>query len=149
MSPKKLLSPWERTKSIFIHTLFFNISNQSWLRDGIFSGSRIPIPNFYFGLDRKILKIPKSRGSGSRFENSEKIPKEKSKNPGDRDRDFKISKKSRKIRESGNRDWALKIPIKFLSPGFFTFGISRYFLSPGSGFLFVGWDIPTKSQLWF
>ena len=52
---------------------------------------------FYFGLDRKKPKIPKSRGSG--FENPEKISKEKSPkshNPGDRDRDFKTSKKSRK-----------------------------------------------------
>ena len=43
---------------------------------------------FYFGLDRKIPK-----------ENPEKIPKEKSRksqNPGDRDRDFETSKKSRK-----------------------------------------------------
>ena len=58
---------------------------------------------FYFGLDRKIPKIPKSRGSGSGFENPEKIPKEKSRksqNPGDRDRDFKTSKKSRKNPES-------------------------------------------------
>ena len=50
---------------------------------------------FYCGLDRK---IPKSRGSGSGFENLEKIPREKSRksqNPGDRDRDFKTSKKSR------------------------------------------------------
>ena len=30
---------------------------------------------FYFGLDRKISKIPKSRGSGSEFENPGKIPK--------------------------------------------------------------------------
>ena len=37
---------------------------QSWLRDGI----------FYFELDRK---IPKSRGSGSEFENPEKILKGK------------------------------------------------------------------------
>ena len=44
---------------------------------------------FCFGLDRKIPKIPKSRGSG--FENLEKIPStkfRKSWNPGDRDRDF-------------------------------------------------------------
>ena len=50
---------------------------------------------FYFELDRK---IPKSRGSRSGFENPEKIPREKfreSQNPGDRDRDFKISKKFR------------------------------------------------------
>ena len=50
-----------------------------------FSGPRIEI--FYFGLDRK---IPKSRGSG--VENPEKIPLI----PGNRDRDFKTSKKSRK-----------------------------------------------------
>ena len=33
---------------------------------------------FYFELDQKIPKIPKSLESGSRFENSEKIPSEKS-----------------------------------------------------------------------
>ena len=33
----------------------------SWLRDGIFSRSRgFGIGNFYFGLDRKIPKIPKN-----------------------------------------------------------------------------------------
>ena len=42
--------------------------NQSRLQDGI----------FYFGLDRKIPKIPKSPGSGSGFENPEKIQSEKS-----------------------------------------------------------------------
>ena len=71
---------------------FFAIPNpESWSR-----GFGIGI--FYFGLDRKIPEIPKSRGSGSGFENPEKIPKEKSRksqNPGDRDRDFKTSKKSR------------------------------------------------------
>ena len=55
---------------------------------------------FYFGLDQKIPKIPKSRGSGSGFENPEKIPKEKSRksrNPEDRDRNLKITReKSRK-----------------------------------------------------
>ena len=73
---------------------FFGIPNpESWSR-----GFGIGI--LYFGLDRKIPEIPKSRGSGSGFENPEKIPKEKSRksqNPGDRDRDFKTSKKSRKI----------------------------------------------------
>ena len=47
---------------------------------------------FYFGLDQKIPKIPKSRGSGSGFENPEKIPSEKSRksqNPGDRDLFFR------------------------------------------------------------
>ena len=48
---------------------FFNDHNQSWLRDGI----------FYFELDQK---IPKSRGSGSGFENPEKIPSEKFLFPG-------------------------------------------------------------------
>ena len=60
-------------------------------------GFRIGI--FYFGLDQKIPKMPKSRGSGWGFKNPEKIPKEKSRkcrNPGDRDRDLKIPKKSRK-----------------------------------------------------
>ena len=62
----------------------------------------------YFGLDRKILKIPKSRGSGSGFENPEnlKIPRigtgilKPLKNP----------EKSRKSRNPGDRDWDLKIP---------------------------------------
>ena len=69
---------------------------------------------FYFGVDRKILNIPKFRGSGSGFENPEKIPSGKSQNPGDRDLDLKIprkfrkipSKKSRKI-PSINRDFSL------------------------------------------
>ena len=43
----------------------------------------------------------------------------------------------------------------FLSPGFgifsgfFTFGVSRGFFIPGIGIFFVGWDIPTISQLCF
>ena len=37
-----------------------------------------------FGLNRKIPKIPKFRGSGSVFENPEKIRTEKSRNPRDR-----------------------------------------------------------------
>ena len=63
---------------------------------------------FNFGLDRKIQKIPKSRGSGSGFENPEnlKIPRigtgilKPLKNP----------EKSRKSRNPGDRDWDLKIP---------------------------------------
>ena len=34
--------------------------------------------DFYFGIDRNIPKIPKSRGSGSGLENPEKMPSEKS-----------------------------------------------------------------------
>ena len=67
-----------------------------------FLGIGIRDRDFFFELHRKIPKIPKSRGSGSRFENSEKIPREKtrkSQNPGDRD--FKTSKKSRKSRRWG------------------------------------------------
>ena len=47
---------------------------------------------FYFELDRKIPKIPKSRGSGSGFENPEKTQSEKSRksrNPRDRDLFFR------------------------------------------------------------
>ena len=85
---------------------------------------------FYFGLDRKIPKIPKSRESGSGFENPEKIPNEK----------------SQKSRSPWDRDLFFRdIP-----------GISRSdfyhtdlgFLPSGSGFFFVRWDIPTKSQFW-
>ena len=91
----------------------------------------------YFGLDQKIPKIPKSRGSGSGFENPEKIPSEKSRksrNPGDRDRGFKIPRKSRENPEKiprksrKNPEWEIpKIP-KFR----------------GSGFIFSGYpgDIP-------
>ena len=109
---------------------------QSWLRDGIFSGSRIEI--FYSGLDRKIRKSRypgnwdqhlKSRkknpdnpkipgiviGILKPLKNPGKIPSaksRKSRNPGDRDRDFKTSKKSRKSRNPGDQDWELKIPKK-------------------------------------
>ena len=77
------------------------ILDQSWLQDGIFrdpeSRSRgFGLGIFYFGLDQKILKIPKFRGSG--FENSEKLPTEqsqKSRNLGDRD--MKTSKQIPKI----------------------------------------------------
>ena len=53
---------------------------------------------------------------------------------------------SRKIR--GNRDF---FGISYLRniprSGYFTFGISRRFFILGIGIFFVGWDIPTKSQL--
>ena len=82
------------------------ISNQSWLRDGIFFGisnpkyrsRRIGIGIFKFGLDQKIPKIPKARGSG--FENPEKIPSAKSwkaQNPGDRDLNLKIPKNRQSV----------------------------------------------------
>ena len=109
---------WQGSRQLLmIHNLYV----WDWLRDGIFPGSRIPIPGigffFYFGLDRKIpksrdrdrdLKIPKKSGrSGWGFENPEKFPRAKSRksrksgswfenpeNPGYRDLVLKIPKKS-------------------------------------------------------
>ena len=78
----------ENSDSRFIFVMEYTL-NQSWLRNGIFSESQIPISGirdriFNFGLDRKILKIPKSR---------------------DRDRDLMILERSRvknfNIRDSG------------------------------------------------
>ena len=61
---------------------FLNFSHiQSWLRDGIFPGSLCPMPRvrdrdfFYFSLDRKIPKIPKSRELGSGYDTLKKFPK--------------------------------------------------------------------------
>ena len=108
---------------------------------------------FCFGLNRK---IPKSRGSGSGFLNLEKIPSAKSRksqNPGfltigifskfyENPRDFKQSPGFGIFFSLG-----IFIPRTLSkSAGFGIFQL-RDFLSPGSGF-FVGWDIPTKSQLW-
>ena len=97
---------FEKSLSSFLYSLIAELAS-GWDFFGIpdpKSRSRgFGIGIFYFGLDQKIPKIPKSRGSGSGFENPEKIPKEKSRksqNPGDRDRDFKTSKKSRKNPES-------------------------------------------------
>ena len=97
---------------------------------------------FYCGLDRK---IPKSRGSGSRFENLKKIPKEK-------------SRKSRKLlkffsRPSNYRDFS-GFPENPRDSRFFSLGIFfqgyRIFLyfgifSPGifaisPGFMQNPWD---------
>ena len=110
----------------------FNPSIQSWLRDGIFSGSLIPIGIFYFGLDRK---IPKSRGTGSGFENPEKIPSEKS-----RDRDLFIRDIPGISRSGGGIFLNFGIFILGIfakSPGFFprdsgffTFVIGIFFLTP-------------------
>ena len=119
------------------------------------------IRTFYFGLDRKIPKIPKSRGSG--FENpKKKIPKEKSRksqNPGDRDRDFKTFKKSGKSRVQNHRDsgfFSIRIFIPgirdfyhrdsefFLISGFFTFWLSRKFFILGIGIFFRGMEYPDK-----
>ena len=61
---------------------------------GFFRDPESRIGIFTFGLDRKIHKIPQSLGSGSGFENPEKIPNEKSRksqNPRDRDRDYRRS----------------------------------------------------------
>ena len=63
-----------------------------FFRDSESRSQRFGIGIFYFGLDRK---IPKSRGSGSGFDNPEKISSEKSRkfrNPGDRDRNMRTSK---------------------------------------------------------
>ena len=75
------------------------------------AGKFFGIGNFYFRLDRKIPKILKSRGSGSGFENFEKMPSEKSRNPGDRD--IKNLEKSRK-QNPGILFWVSGL----LSPGF-------------------------------
>ena len=120
----------------------------------------------------EIPKISKSRGSGSGFENYEKS--RKTRNPGDRDQDLKITRKSRvenledtKIPEIGIYFYRISCGIRdFLSLGNFFPGIREFFLSRDSGFFksrdfktgifyyprdrdfFVGWDNPTKSQLW-
>ena len=103
---------------------------------------------FYFGQDRKIPKIPKSRRSGSGSENPEKIASEKSRFSGHRD--FQIP---------GIRDfypWAsgFFLILGFLYPWFGIFSGSFYlrdipgiYFIPGIGIFFVGWDFPTKSQL--
>ena len=94
-------------KYLFISRFFKKFTfNQSWLRDGIFSWSRIPIlgirnRDFYFGLGQKILKIPKSRESGSWFENHEKIPIEKSQKSRGSGSGFENPEKIPKIRKSG------------------------------------------------
>ena len=119
------------------------------------SGFRFGI--FYFELDRKIPKIPKSRGSGSEFENSDQSQFK---------RNFKkilgfygflaigiFSGFFEKPRDFWQSIFLIRDFFSvsgFLSPGFFRdFSPSGYpgdFLSPGSGF-FVGWDFPTKSKL--
>ena len=73
---------------------------------------------FYFELDRRISKIPKSRGSGSGFANPEKIP-------------------SDKIPKIGIRDFFGIFYLRDI-PGI---------KNPRDRDFFVGWDIPTKSQL--
>ena len=129
------------------------MSDQSWLSDRIFPGYRIRTPR-------------KSRRSGSK--NPEEIPSakfRKSKNPGDRDRDFEIPK----IRGIGisfcwnffnTRDSGFFLISEFLFSGlmqnprdsgffrdFVTSGYPWNFLSRDRDF-FVRWDITTKSQLW-
>ena len=80
----------------------WDFTNVSFLRGQTFKNFRSGKPRieiFNFGLDRKIPKIPTSRGSESGFENLAEIPSEKSRetqNPRDRDRDFKSSKKPRR-----------------------------------------------------
>ena len=126
------------------------MSNQSWLRDGIFrdSQSRILIPGIQ---DRDSLfwaksknpenpKIPKSRGSRSGFQNLEEIPKI----PKSPESGLIFSGIFFQSRNFYSQDF-LKIPgiypkfPEFVSPGFGIFI---------PGIFFVGWDIPTKSQLW-
>ena len=76
--------------------ILLRLQNQSWLRYGIFSGLWIPIPEiFYFGLDRKIPKIPKSRGSWLGYQNLKIIPK----NPGIEILIWQSRKNPRKIPE--------------------------------------------------
>ena len=120
------------------------MSDQSWLSDRIFPGYRIRTPR-------------KSRRSGSK--NPEEIPSakfRKSKNPGDRDRDFEIPK----IRGIGisfcwnffnTRDSGFFLISEFLFSGlmqnprdsgffrgFCNFGISLEFFYPGIGIF--SWD---------
>ena len=86
---------FEKSLSSFLYSLIAELAS-GWDFFGIpdpKSRSRgFGIGIFYFGLDQKIPKIPKSRGSGSGFENPEKIPSEKSRksrNPRDRDLFFR------------------------------------------------------------
>ena len=75
----------------------WDLTNVSFCRGQIlkhFRSGKPRIEIYNFGLDRKSLKIPISRGSGSGFENPGKIPR--TTNPGDRERDFKNSKKPRR-----------------------------------------------------
>ena len=93
------------------------------------------------------VKIPKSMGSGSGFENLEKISKKsrKSRNPGDLDRNFKMPRKTRveNLEISGIGIFFRDIGI-FLNFGIFIPGKNpRGFLSRDQDFI-VGWDIPTK-----
>ena len=67
----------EYEREIFKAQKVSGFKYQSWLRNEIFSGSEF---FFNLGLDRKITKIPKSKGSES--ENHEKIPRENPKIPG-------------------------------------------------------------------
>ena len=95
---------------------------QSWLRDEIFSGSRIRYPDLrYFLLwaRSKNSENPEIPGIGiGNWESRKKLS-------GDRDRDFKTSRKSR-----------VQNPENIEISGFFTFEI---------GIFYVGWDIQTRS----
>ena len=60
-----------------------------WARSKNPENPKIPgIGIFYFGLDRKIPKIPKSLGSGSGFENPEKFQVKNPENPEISDQDL-------------------------------------------------------------
>ena len=95
---KEILKKYIIAYIIIINGLF----QQNWClyprnQDGIFSG----IPNS--DLDCKISKILKSRGRDWDMQTSKKIPNAKSwksENPGNRDRDVKTPRQSRKIPKS-------------------------------------------------
>ena len=146
------------TNRLLLYIIKFCIEEQSWLRDGIFSGFEIGIFNFM--RDRKLPKILKSRESGSQLKNPDwKIPKSR-----DQDRDFESLNKYRTSPESQipniesrdfySRDSAFFSVLRFKSPGFGIFLNSGIFIpriyakSPGFGIFSVRWDIPSKSHLW-
>ena len=133
---------------------------RSWLRDGI----------FYFGLDRKIPKISKSRGSRSGFENPGRKFEILSKNIGkifgfSRFSDYRdffgISWKSPGFLANPRDSEFFSLGIFILGifiPGirdFFSLGIflnfgiciPDFFREIPGIFFFVGWVIPAKSHL--
>ena len=112
---------------------------QSWLRAGIFSGSHPEtwFWGFYIGIlnfeqERKIseisAEIPKSRGWESGFEN-----------PGDRDRDMKISKKSRPENTENSKIPGVGIYCKILGIRDF-FEIFTFAMSSGYFIGLFSWD---------
>ena len=145
--------------------------NESSLRAELAPGWNFPgIGIFYFRVDWKIPKIPKSLESGWGYENLEKILKNleseipKIPKSRDRDLDLKVLKKSRVknpenpgdreffsgyTRDSGflmSRDLNLRSPGFFLISGFFYLrNIPRIFFPKNRDF-FVRLDVPKKNH---